>query len=67
MKDNSVLGNISLRENVFLTRVYSWMVVGLGLTGLMAWLFAQSEYLMRFVVSNPITIIGIVVAEIAGS
>ncbi|MBO5770766.1 MAG: Bax inhibitor-1/YccA family protein [Spirochaetales bacterium] len=65
MKDNSVLGNISLRENVFLTRVYSWMVVGLGLTGLMAWLFAQSEYLMRFVVSNPITIIGIVVAEFA--
>ncbi len=65
MKDNTILSNVSLRENVFLTRVYAWMTAGLFLTALLAWAFAQSEMLMRYVVANPIFLIGVVIAEFA--
>lgn len=64
MKDRTVLGNVSLRENVFLTRVYTWMAIGLGLTAVIAWLFAQSEFLMRYIVANPFVLIAIIAVEL---
>lgn len=64
MKDTTILRNVSLRESVFLTRVYAWMAAGLGLTAVLAWAFAQSEAFMKFLVTNPIFFIGIIVAEL---
>lgn len=64
MKDRTALGNVSLRENVFLTRVYTWMAIGLGLTAVIAWLFAQSEFLMRYIVANPFVLIAIIAVEL---
>lgn len=65
MRDNTFSESISFRENALLTRVYGWMAGGLGLTALIAWAFAQSEVLMRYVVANPIFLIAIIIGEFA--
>ena len=64
MRDNTILRNVYARESVFLARVYAWMTAGLGLTAVLAWAFAQSEALMKYLVTNPIFFFGIIVAEL---
>lgn len=65
MKDNDfILTNVERRENVFLNRVYLKMMAALVLTGVVAFLVAQSATLMRFVVLNPFAMIVLAIVQI---
>ncbi len=52
MQNQSIPLNTSqaqVRVNAFVRGVYNWMAVGLGLTGLVAWVVASDQNLMMFV------------------
>ena len=48
----------------FLRRVYWWMTVGLGVTGLAAWMVANSVSLQRLIFGNSLVFFGLVIAEL---
>jgi hypothetical protein len=51
-------------EAVFFRRVYNWMLVGLALTGGIAWLTANSPTLTNLVFGNPILFFLLIGAEL---
>ncbi|MFP4032582.1 MAG: Bax inhibitor-1/YccA family protein [Desulfococcaceae bacterium] len=53
------------RVNSFIQSVYGWMAAGLALTGLMAYVTAGSETLLRLIVGNPIIFFGLIIGELA--
>lgn len=52
------------RVTSFLQKVYGWMFVGLAITAFVAFAVASSPTLLRYVLSNPILYIGLIVAEL---
>jgi FtsH-binding integral membrane protein len=47
----------------FLWRTYSWMSMGLGLTGAVAWFVANTPSLLQTVTGNPVVFYGAMIAE----
>lgn len=52
------------RVTSFLQKVYGWMFVGLAITAFVAFAVASSPTLLRYVLSNPILFMGLIVAEL---
>ncbi len=50
--------------NDFIRSVYNWMVMGLGLTGIMAYYVSGSETLVRLIFGNQILFWGLVIGEL---
>ncbi len=50
---------------MFLAKVFNWMAVGLGLTGLAAFLVASSETAMQLIFGNRLVFFGLIIAELA--
>ena len=64
MKDNDmILTNVERRENVFLSRVYLNMMLALLVTGVVAFLTAQSTAIMKVFVMNPVAMVVIAIVE----
>ena len=51
-------------QTVFIRRVYNWMVIGLALTGVMAWFTAASPSLQQLVLGNRMLFFGLIIAEL---
>jgi len=51
-------------STVFLAKVFNWMAVGLGLTGLAAFLTVNSEAALQFVFGNPMVFYGLIIGEL---
>ncbi len=64
LNNDNVLGNVRMRENVFLRKVYLWMIAGLLLTAAVAFFVASSEMLLRYVASNAFSVILLAVLQI---
>ncbi|OKY76849.1 MAG: hypothetical protein BM485_01945 [Desulfobulbaceae bacterium DB1] len=54
----------SQASTVFLAKVFNWMAIGLGLTGIIAFLVANSATAMQIFIQNPIMRWGIIIAEL---
>ena len=52
------------RVSAFLTRVYGWMCIGLGITAVVAFLVAGSPALIRSLVSNQLVFFALVLVEL---
>jgi hypothetical protein len=52
------------RVSAFLTRVYGWMCIGLGITAVVAFMVAGSPALVRTLVGNQIIFFALVLAEL---
>lgn len=52
-------------QNVFLSRVYGWMVLALSLSGFAAWFAASSPFMIKLLYGNPFTIFILIIAELA--
>lgn len=51
-------------STIFLAKVFNWMAIGLGLTGLIAFLVANSQTAMQIFIVNPMMRWGIIIAEL---
>lgn len=49
----------------FIRKVYNWMAIGLGLTGIVALYVANSQRLIQFILWNPLIFFGLVIGEVA--
>ena len=52
------------RVSAFLTKVYGWMGIGLGITAVVAFVVAGSPTLVRMLVGNQLIFFGLVLAEL---
>jgi len=52
------------RVSAFLTKVYGWMCIGLGITAVIAYLVASSPTLVRALTGNQLVFFGLVLAEL---
>ncbi len=50
--------------NQFIRSVYNWMAIGLGLTGLVAFLIAGSPPMLNFIFRNPLIFYGLIIFEL---
>ena len=48
----------------FLAKVFNWMAIGLGLTGLAAFLMVQSPTAMSFIFGKPFVFYGLIIGEL---
>jgi hypothetical protein len=53
-----------VRVNSFIQSVYNWMAVGLGLTGVTAFLVASSPAMMQLIFGNRLLFFGLIIAEL---
>ncbi|PIE69978.1 MAG: hypothetical protein CSA22_10370 [Deltaproteobacteria bacterium] len=53
-----------VRVNSFIQSVYNWMAAGLAITGIVAWLTAHSEPMLRFVFGNQLIFFGLIIGEL---
>jgi uncharacterized protein len=53
-----------VRVNEFIRSVYSWMAIGLGLTGFVALYVSNSEALMKLIFGNQLTFFGLIIGEL---
>ncbi len=49
--------------NSFIQSVYNWMTVGLGITAVVAFLVANSEFMIRLIFGNPFILWGLIIGE----
>lgn len=61
---NSQIQRVAVAQNEFVRRVFNWMGFGLALTAIVAMLTASSPSMMQLIYSNPIVLIGLLVAEL---
>lgn len=61
---NSQLQSIAVAQNEFVRRVFNWMGFGLALTAIVAMLTASSPAMTNLIYSNPIILIGLLLAEL---
>jgi len=52
------------RVSAFLTKVYGWMCIGLGITAVVAFMVAGSPALVRILVGNQLVFLALVLAEL---
>jgi hypothetical protein len=57
-------GSTSVQDRSVLKNVYLWMTGGMGVTGAVALYVSGTEALVRAIASNPLLLIGLIVAEI---
>jgi FtsH-binding integral membrane protein len=50
--------------SIFLSKVFSWMAIGLGLTSLTAYIIAQSPGIQQIVFSNRLLFFGLIIGEL---
>ncbi|AOY58966.1 MULTISPECIES: Bax inhibitor-1/YccA family protein [Desulfococcus] len=53
-----------VRVNSFIQSVYNWMAVGLGLTGITAFMVANSPAMMQLIFGNRLLFFGLIIAEL---
>jgi len=51
--------------NSFIQSVYNWMAVGLGITAVVAFLVANSEFMIRLIFGHQIILWGLILGELA--
>jgi hypothetical protein len=51
--------------NSFIQSVYGWMAFGLGITGLVAMVIANSESMLQLIFGNQLIFFGLIIAELA--
>ena len=51
-------------STIFLAKVFNWMAIGLGITGLAAFLTANSQAMLQLVFGNRMVLYGLIFAEI---
>ena len=49
---------------IFLAKVFNWMAIGLGLTGLAAFLTVNSETMLQLVFGNQLVFFGLIIGEL---
>lgn len=54
----------SQASTIFLAKVFNWMAIGLGITGLLAFLVANSQAAMEIFILNPMMRWGIIIGEL---
>lgn len=54
----------SQASTVFLAKVFNWMAIGLGVTGLLALVVSQSETAIQIFIANPMMRWGLIIAEL---
>lgn len=64
-QDQVLVRGASDVERRFMSAVYRWMTLGLGLTALVATTVAGSEALLRALIGNRILFFGLIIAELA--
>jgi FtsH-binding integral membrane protein len=50
--------------NDYVRSVYNWMAIGLGLTGFIAYYVSTNESFMRYIGTNPVLLIGLIIVEL---
>ncbi len=55
---------IAAEQQRFMVRVYNWMASGLALTGLVAWIIANDQTLSQTILTSPILVIGLILAQL---
>ena len=55
---------IAAEQRRFMIRVYNWMAAGLALTGIVAWIVASDEALLRVIFGTPFLVFGLVIAQL---
>lgn len=60
-----MLSQVKSRERSILKNVYLWMTAGLGLTGVVSYLVATNESLMRMFLGSTVSFLFIVIAQFA--
>ena len=58
-------GDVSQRISVYLTKVYNWMALALLLTGLVAYITADSDWLVQAIFGNKLLFFGLIIGEFA--
>ena len=53
-----------VQVNEFIRRVYNWMAIGLGLTGLVAFYVSNSQYLIQLIFGNQLLFFGLIIGEL---
>jgi FtsH-binding integral membrane protein len=56
---------VAAENQRFMARVYRWMSVGLGLTGVVSMLTASSPTMLQLIFGNPFVFFGLIIAELA--
>lgn len=51
-------------STIFLAKVFNWMAIGLGLTGLTAFITANSQIMQQLIFGNKIIFYGLMIAEL---
>ncbi len=51
--------------NSFIQSVYNWMTVGLGITAVVAFFVANSEFMLKMIFGNPFILWGLIIGEFA--
>ena len=51
-------------STIFLAKVFNWMAIGLGLTGITAYMVAHSEAAIRIIFGNQVVFFGLIIAEL---
>jgi FtsH-binding integral membrane protein len=54
-----------LTENAFIRRVYNWMVLGLGFTGIVSLFVTSNQALARIIYGNSLLFFGLIILEFA--
>jgi uncharacterized protein len=62
-KDRYASPTASLMVSSYMSRVYTWMTVGILLTGFVAWMVGTNEELMMMMLTNKILFYGLMIAE----
>ncbi len=61
--NTAALEQIEAEQQRFITKVYSWMCLGLVLTGLTAFVVAGNETIMGILFESPLLMIGLIVSQ----
>lgn len=54
----------NMASTLFLAKVFNWMAIGLGLTGILAALVASSTVARQIFIANPVVLFGLIIVEL---
>jgi len=56
---------LATMEGAFIRRVYNWMIVGLAVTGLVAYMVSHNDGILKLIYGSQIIFFGLIMAELA--
>ena len=62
--ERAITGTASDVSTIFLAKVFNWMAIGLGLTGLAAFLTVNSQAALQFIFGNKMVFYGLIIGEL---